>query len=229
MVKYFLDAVKALDVNGSVPYYLNVKIKDLVCSLSLKDKFRILDKIMKSDNPSLILRYFSKMKILYHFSFYLQGLKKVPQKKGRTTNAFEHTLNVLDQIPKRERLMRWVGLLHDMGKFDSWMRDKNFNQHSKYGAAHAKFLCDIYKIPKRSKIINIVQHHMEPLDYQKQPNWSDDAIRRFIKRVGKRDVLDVVQFSFYDKMAENNRKAYLQIIEEFQSRVVKLLREERGK
>ena len=66
---------------------------------------------------------------------------------------------------------------------------------------------------------------MFPLDYQRNPNWTKEAIIRLIDRCGKENVIDTIEFSYYDKQSENNVKEFLDIIIELKSKVQEILNE----
>lgn len=47
---------------------------------------------------------------------------------------------------------------------------------------------------------------MYPLEYQRNPVWKEDSIVKFIDTCGVQYVLSVIEFSIYDKLAEQNKK-----------------------
>jgi len=223
MLESFLESMQIIRDGKTVPYYLESKIKDLAFLISISDKSAILNDIIWNKNSYLCFRYLHDNKILSNIFPYLESLQKVPQKKGKSRNALEHTLNVLDVIPDDNILLKWVAIFHDLGKYDSYFNDDSFNQHHIYSAKLCDFLCSTYQIQDKDKICRIVKNHMFPLDYQRNPNWTDKAIITFIERCGKENVIDIIEFSYYDKKAENDRKEYLDIIVELKEKVKKFL------
>lgn len=223
--KYFIDSLYIIEKNEIVPYYLESKVKDLSKILTIDQKGDIINFIVKMDHAVDGIRYFSKNKILYDILPFLEELKSVPQDKGRSKNAFEHTLNVLSIVPSDNVVLRWVALLHDSGKLNSFKFHNNFYHHAKFSKDFAESFLSVYKIINKEKICNIIENHMIPLDYQRNPNWGDGTIIKFIEKLGEWDVLDTIEFSYYDKKAENDVKEYLQIILDLRAKVIHILEE----
>lgn len=224
MIKdYFISALQYISKKEVVPYYIDSKIRDLAPILSVEDIGFIIMVLLNIDNPVDGIRYFSKNKVLNTIFPFLDNLKSVPQDKGKTKNAYEHTLNVLSLIPSDDIMLRIVALLHDSGKYDSYRIHKNFYSHADFSSKFAEVFMLLYEMPYKDRVIKIIKYHMKPLDYQRQPNWTDKAIIRFINSVGREYVLDLIDFSYYDKKAENDVEEYLQIIKDFRERVIKLL------
>ncbi len=222
--QYFIEVFKGQVAFDSIaPYYLESKVCDLAPSLSLRERSDILHFIVGSDNARFQLQYLSKKKILLYLIPSLERLKRVPQNKGKSKNAFEHTLRVLDCVPVDNAPLRWAALLHDLGKYDSYLADKNFRYHQIYSAEIADSLCVAYAVQQEEKVRSIVKNHMFPLDYQRRPDWTEKAIKAFIARCGEFHAIDVVDFAYYDKAAENNVPEFLKIITELRNKVKEVL------
>jgi len=220
---YFNQAITLISAKAVLPYYLDVKVKELSDFLSQQEKTTLIKRILFLDNSSECFRYFSKRKALQSIFYYLDILKKIPQNKGRSKNAFDHTLRVLDQVPIEDGTLRWVAIFHDLGKYDAHRVDHHFRNHQAYSYEITKILCEVYDVPNKKKVVNLVKNHMFPLDYQRNPNWTEKAIMRFIDRVGREDVLDSIRFSYFDKKAENDVLEYLEIIQQFFKKVESIL------
>ena len=210
MINYFLDALKYISENKGVPYFLEGKIRDLGNTLSIKDNGQIIKFIIKHNNASDCFRYLNNRKLLRHIFPPLHNLKAVPQNKKQSKNAFEHTIRVLDCVPIEKLDLRWVALFHDLGKSECFKDNENFIHHNVYSAGLTTTYCDIFEIPKANKIRKIVYNHMLPQDYQRNPVWKEETIKKFIERCKKNYVEETIWFAYYDKQAENNIPAYLQ-------------------
>ena len=223
-VEYFIDALKKqTEFDSITPYFIESKICSIAPSLLLAEISDILHYIVGSDHARYQFQYLSKKKILKYIIPALDLLKKVPQNKGKSRNAFEHTLGVIDCVPADNTPLRWAALFHDLGKHDSYLIDKNFLHHQKFSAEIADSLCVAYSVQHSDKVCSIVKNHMYPLDYQRRPDWSTKAIKTFIERCGAEHALDVVEFSYYDKMSENNVPEFLKIIVELREKVKVIL------
>lgn len=224
-VQHFTEVLREQTAFDSIaPYYLESKICDLAPSLSLRERSDILHFVVGSDSARFQFQYLSKKKILLYLIPSLERLKRVPQNKGKSKNAFEHTLRVLDCVPVDNTPLRWAALLHDLGKYDSYLQDQNFRYHQIYSAEIADSLCVAYAVQEEEKVRSVVRNHMFPLDYQRRPDWTEKAIEAFIERCGEAHVIDVVNFSYYDKKSENDVPEFLAIITELRNKVRELLK-----
>jgi len=222
IINYFIDSLYKVDNHETVPYYLEIKTKDYINILSVKDIEIILKFIIHSKHPVDCFKYLKKNKLLDRIFPYLNRLVKIPQKKHKTKNAFAHTMNVLELIGEENIDLRWVALFHDLGKYDSYVKYGNFKNHALYSYQLSLGLCKMYNIPHSEKICTIVKNHMFPLDYQRNPNWTKKAVNNFIDRVGGKYAVDTVSFSYYDKKSENDIREFLQSILDLKERVYKI-------
>jgi hypothetical protein len=79
-------------------------------------------------------------------------------------------------------VVRLAALLHDVGK-PATFADGHFRRHDEVGARIAEALLTRLRYPRAvvARIGVLVRHHMVAYD----PGWSDAAVRRFIRRVGR--------------------------------------------
>lgn len=214
----YLEAVKYLSEKQSVPYYLEGIIKDNSISLSIEDFSTLLHSIINSQNTSDILFYFYRGNILPNNFGFLYNLDSVKQNKHKSSNLVEHTIRVVGVVPHDNIDLKWAALFHDIGKQDSLRVDSNFYKHAKYSYDIAKDLCDIFSVQNKEKICTAVLYHMEPGGYQKNPNWSDDAVKNFIEKTHPYTE-DVIEMAFYDKKAETNKDEFLVLFNDLKERV----------
>lgn len=223
MINYFLSAIDYIVDENKVPYFLDGKIRDLIVTLSISEKGLLIKKILASKNTSRVLRFFNQNNTLSNILPYLSILKRVKQNKGRSKNAYEHTLRVIEKVPNDNTLLKTVALFHDFGKYDCWVKRENFYRHAEYSTYICRDLCKLYNISQSEEICAIVSGHMYPLDYQRRPDWTDKAIIRFIDRVGKEYALNIIKFACYDKRAEHDIDEYIMPILELEKRTKKIL------
>ncbi|MEO8639718.1 MAG: CCA tRNA nucleotidyltransferase [Chloroflexota bacterium] len=111
----------------------------------------------------------------------LAALRGVPQAKRLPGDALDHSLRTADALPAADPVLRLAGLLHDVGKATT-LADGHFLHHDRDGALLAEQVMLRLRAP-RAEIVRIgrlVRHHM----FAYTPDWTDAAVRRFMRRVG---------------------------------------------
>ena len=103
---------------------------------------------------------------------------------------WQHSLVCLDASPIRP-VQRVAALLHDLGKprtreLSEKTRDYTFYNHEAVGAEMADEWLRQYRFSneERKTIVHLVRHHL--ICYSSE--WSDAAVRRFVRRVGPEHV-----------------------------------------
>lgn len=224
MINYFLDAVDYIENGKSIPYYIDSKICDPIVFLDYEQASLVLHKIIEGKNPANIFRFFEKHKILLPNFGFLYELRRIPQNKHKSKDVFDHTMRVLESIPDGHQiLLKWAALFHDIGKGISNHQDNNFYKHAEYSLKLTKVIAKLYNIRCADALETIVQYHMLPLEYQRNPVWSEEAIKNFIVKCSPEYVLSVIAFSYYDKKAETDKKEFLEPLIELKEKVKKLL------
>jgi len=116
----------------------------------------------------------------------------VEQNKWHTFDVWGHAMACLDACVG-DPVLRIAALLHDVGKprsraFSDKTRDWTFYDHDRIGAEIADPICQRLRFSndERQRIVALVRHHL--FHYN---GWSDTAVRRWIKRVGKERVEDL--------------------------------------
>ena len=99
--------------------------------------------------------------------------------------------------PRTGRLVRLAALLHDVGKPDT-LADGHFHGHEVVGAEMARrFLSDLHA-PRalQERVAHLVRNHM----FAYQANWTDAAVRRFIRKVGPGSIDDLLALRAADNV-----------------------------
>ncbi|MEX0625029.1 MAG: CCA tRNA nucleotidyltransferase [Chloroflexota bacterium] len=146
---------------------------------------RIRDELMRilSDAapPSRAFELMERLGLLGVLFPELAALRGVPQAKRLAGDALDHSLRTADALPSGDPVLRLAGLLHDVGKATS-LADGHFLHHDRDGALLAEQVLLRLRAPRAeiTRVGRLVRHHM----FAYTPDWTDAAVRRFVRRVG---------------------------------------------
>jgi tRNA nucleotidyltransferase/poly(A) polymerase len=132
--------------------------------------------------PSEAFRLMGRLGLLAVILPELAALRGVPQAKTIPGDALDHTLLAVDAADPRPAEVRLAALLHDLGKAET-LADGHFFGHEVVGADLAGRVMDRLRFPRatRDAVVHAVRHHM----FAYTPDWTDAAVRRFVRRVGR--------------------------------------------
>ena len=136
-----------------------------------KERWMIeLDKLLQSDHVSKGLNILADSRLL---TFMIPELAVQVGFNQMTPHhdfeLWEHTVKVVEAIPKEDLVLRWAGLLHDIGKpFVARVKDNNPNQkiyvgHEVIGADMVDKLAKHlkWKNDQREEVVKIVAKHLD--------------------------------------------------------------------
>jgi tRNA nucleotidyltransferase (CCA-adding enzyme) len=123
-------------------------------------------------------------------------------------------------------ILRIAALLHDVGKprtraFSDKTKDWTFYDHDRVGAEIALPICTRLRFSneERDRIVALVRHHLFHYDA-----WSDAAVRRWIRRVGKERVEDLYRLNEADWRGKGRDfEADLGALEQLKAHVARIL------
>ncbi|MFY9341792.1 MAG: HD domain-containing protein [Planctomycetota bacterium] len=121
------------------------------------------------------------------------------QNKWHEFDVWKHAMACLDACTG-DPVLRIAALLHDVGKprtraFSDKTKDWTFYEHDRIGAEIADPICERLKFSndERQRIVALVRHHLFHYD-----QWSDAAVRRWIRRVGQERLEDLFRLGEAD-------------------------------
>jgi len=198
------------------------------------------EKIMQTDKPSVALKALQRTGLLKVFFPELADcVGKGQNPKHHSYNVFDHLIYAVDaacgltEDPK----VRYGALCHDLGKAPTRAvkpggdgpDDVSFHNHEVVSTRLAFAFFTRYHYPKKfmEEVIALVRQHQ----YKYDREWTDKAVRRFIRKVGitKADLGDLDNHPLFllrqaDRMG-NELKAHLPITPkqlDFQRRLIEV-------
>ncbi|MBL7159394.1 HD domain-containing protein [Candidatus Microgenomates bacterium] len=160
-----------------------------------------LIRILKSDYPA------DGLMLLYNSGLLAQILPEVVKGKGvqqaghHQDDVFTHNIKSLKFCKNPDPIIRLASLLHDVGK-PVVVKKRNgkitFYNHEIIGASIARHIGQRLRFSKkdREKLVNLVRWHMFTVDEK----ITDSAVRRFIRRIGKENVNEMMDVRIADRL-----------------------------
>ena len=178
-----------------------------------------LVKLLSSDEPIRGLEYMRKSGLMSEtLPELMTGIGIEQPKPFHVYDVYNHNIHTCEYAPKDFPLVRLAGLFHDISKPEC-KKEETFYDHDNQGALLAE------NIMKRLKFSNIdiakvsvlVKSHM----FNYTDEWTDAAIRRFIRRVGRENIDELFLLRVADMKAMNrgDETGYLR---ELKDRIAKI-------
>jgi tRNA nucleotidyltransferase (CCA-adding enzyme) len=126
----------------------------------------------------------------------------VAQNRFHAHDVYEHSLHAVDAVPRERPLVRLAALLHDIGKPSTRAvvdGEGTFYNHQRVGAEMARDILERLRFSRddRDLVSHLVDEHM----FHYTQEWSDGAVRRFLRRVGTESLDDQFQLREADNAA----------------------------
>ncbi len=173
----------------------------LAVHVSGERAFVELMRLLAAERPSTGLRLAEEVGLLAVVAPELARQRGIPQAKIPGDDLWDHTCRTVDaaaaDLVDGLPLARVAALLHDVGK-PATFADGHFVGHDTVGAELATAWLDGLRAPRAfsTRIAGLVRHHM----FAYTPEWSDAAIRRFIRRVGLADLDELLDLRAADNV-----------------------------
>jgi tRNA nucleotidyltransferase (CCA-adding enzyme) len=115
------------------------------------------------------------------------------QNKWHAFDVWRHGLECMDACP-RDPILRIAAFFHDLGKsrtraWSDKLADYTFYDHDRVGAEIAEPIAARLRFSneERARIVALVRNHL----FHYSPEWTDSAVRRWIRRVGLERIEDL--------------------------------------
>lgn len=145
----------------------------------IADEFTKL--LVQAPTPSAGFELLHRTGVLqYVWPELLEGVG-VEQNEWHAYEVYRHNLETLDSVPPGDLVLRLAALLHDVGK-PRTKEGPHFYRHEQVGADMAAAM--LGRLRFSNEVADTVEHLVRQHMYVADPDLSDAAVRRFIRRIG---------------------------------------------
>jgi tRNA nucleotidyltransferase (CCA-adding enzyme) len=179
-----------------------------------------LDRLLQAPRPSSALAVLHETGLLRRILPEVAACYGVTQNAHHAYDVFHHTLASVDAAPPARRLVRLAALFHDTGK-PRTRGEKHgtttFYAHQSAGRrlVDAAFRRLRYPNEDRERVGHLVQHHM----FHYRPEWTDAAVRRFLRDVGEDHLDDIFALRAADSAGNGTRRGATPELDELRRRI----------
>ena len=168
-----------------------------------------LSKILMTEKPTVGLRLLEDIGVLEHILPELTECRRIEQTKVGATDVLEHIYNTVDAAAhfRYSYNVRLAALLHDIAKPQTMVINPygimRFYGHDIKSARMARVVMRRLKCSNllTDTVCNLIENHM----VKYSPNWTDGAVKRFIKRVGKENINELFELQWCDQIASEGK------------------------
>jgi tRNA nucleotidyltransferase (CCA-adding enzyme) len=149
----------------------------------IQDEFRKL--FAQAPRPSIGLELLRETGVLnYLWPELLEGVG-VEQNEWHAYDVWRHSLATIDASPLGNLTLRLAALLHDVGK-PRTKDGPHFYRHEIVGAEMSRAMLERFRFP--NDVVQATEHLVRQHMYSADPELSDAAIRRFIRRIEPQNI-----------------------------------------
>ena len=183
-------------------------------------------KTMKAKRPSLAFDVMRETGILgVTCPELLEGVD-MAQNKYHAYDVWRHGMECMDACVG-DPILRIAAMMHDIGKprtraMSDKTNDYTFYDHDRVGAEIVEPICARLRFSndERARITHLVRHHL----FHYSDEWTDAAVRRWVRRVGKARIEDLYTLNEADVRAKGKDcSADLASLEALKGHVAKVL------
>jgi hypothetical protein len=179
---------------------------------ALPQSFRrtIFRGIIMGRRPSTGLRLLDRFGLLEYFLPEVTAGRGLTQNRFHAHDIFEHLLRSVDGAMDLNEPVRWSALLHDIGKVPTRVETGNgeatFHNHEMYSARMVVPIMKRLAVPITvgQKVKFLVRNHM----FHYTDEWSDKAVRRFVKKVPLEELQDLISLRLADRKGSGKKTAF---------------------
>lgn len=204
------------------------KALDVAAMVSVERIREELLKLLDTDKPSIGFEYMRKAGLLKLCLPELADAYSVEQNRFHVHDIYYHSIYSCDAAPKGNALVRLAALFHDIGKVQTKRMgddgDYTFYNHEVIGARIARRIMKRLKFSNTEidKVNNLVINHM----FHYTSDWTDGAVRRFMRKVGLENLPDLFILREADRSGTGTRFGIPEPIKRLQERIEMIIEAE---
>ena len=187
-----------------------------------------LIKLLEADVPSIGFERMRESGLMGLFLPELAAGYGLVQNKYHLYDIYYHSIYSCDAAPKNDPVLRLASLLHDLGKVPTRRPaeggEYTFYNHEVIGARIARRVMKRLKFSNEEieRVTNMVVNHM----FHYTDEWTDGAVRRFMRKVGVENLKDILEIRMADRRGNGMRDGIPQPIRELLRRIDRVIEAE---
>lgn len=185
--------------------------------------------IISGRRPSAGLRLLDRYGLLDVFLPEVTAGRGLSQNRFHAHDIFEHLLRSVDGALDLNEPVRWSALLHDIGKVPTRVEgptgEASFHNHEMYSARMIVPIMKRLAVPigVGQKVKFLVRNHM----FHYTDEWSDKAVRRFVKKVPLEELQDLISLRLADRKGSGKKTAFPKALQKLIEHIDEIIAQEK--
>lgn len=185
----------------------------------IRDEFL---KIVISQHSGDGLRLLLSTGLLHFILPELEKTVGVRQAGHHTKDVWNHSVDAMSACPSTDPIVKLATLLHDLGKPIAYREENDkitFYGHEVISGKIVKRIAQRLHLSNKDseRLYLLTRYHMFPY----QPEMTDAAIRRIIRKVGLENINDIMQLRVGDRVGGGSKETSWRL-EELQQRIIEV-------
>lgn len=147
-------------------------------------------KMLLAEDPTWGLSLLRDSGLMEEILPVLYRTRLTPQERGLDKNVLDHSIRSAAAAPAESLTLRLAALFHDVGKYDTQEGTPpgplSFHGHEAVSAEETHAVLKRFRYPNAvvDEVCHLIRHHMIRYD----ESWSDGAVRRFVRTIGRENL-----------------------------------------
>jgi len=188
-----------------------------------------LIKVLESEHRTYGVELLVSSGLMAHIIPAISRMQGCVQNRYHNKDVYGHSLATLLGVVQKDYILRLAGLLHDIGKPDTSVldRDRNgafkFPEHERVGALYVEAISKRLKFSREDviRLTHLVRYHMRLA----APPKSDAGLRKMIRKLGREHIDDFIALRRADLFDSPNKDHLLFDLDGVSQRIDRILAE----